>query len=247
MRPRLLIRILSENETFSERPPRFTRRRVSQESNAPLALEKSDTVWFFMDSNVASSFSRRLQGDFRPPRPSALHQNGGSLPGDLRVTRPYLRQNVQLLDYHITFSAFVNGKVEGFVPFSGYGGRPGFAGWGCGPNFSLDCAKTAPAGASLRAAWEVRGATAEGDAGQIGFVARYTEAVRRGPQTETFSKTGPAPSAGSYLNCPMSPVGTPRICPNPPKAGFGHIAPFFSHRARQLFFGRNPKKSAGCR
>ena len=149
------------------------------------------------------------------------------------------------LSYHVF--GVCQRESWGFFAFSGYGGRPDFAGWGCGPHFSLDCAKTAPAGASLRAAREVGGATAEGDAGQIGFVARYTEAVRRGPQTETFSKTGPAPSAGSYLNCPMSPVGTPRICPNPPKAGFGHIAPFFSHRARQLFFGRNPKKSAGCR
>ena len=135
MRPRLLIRILSENETFSERPPRFTRRRVSQESNAPLALEKSDTVWFFVDSNVASSFRGRLQGDFRPPRPSALHQNGGSLPGDLRVTRPYLRQNVQLLDYHITFLAFVNGKVGDFSPFRGTGDGPTSPGGDAAPTF----------------------------------------------------------------------------------------------------------------
>ena len=66
----------------------------------------------------------------------------------------------------------------------------------------------------------------------------------RGPQTETFSKTGPAPNDETCPNFPMSPVGAPRICPNPPKAGFGHKAPFFSTGRGAFSFGKT-KENGG--
>lgn len=52
---------------------------------------------------LASSFSRRLQGDFRPEFPSASHRHGGSLCGNRGVTRPYPRQMFHFtgLSYHI--------------------------------------------------------------------------------------------------------------------------------------------------
>ena len=77
---------------------------------------------------LASSFSRRLQGDFPPPSLSASHHHGGSLCRNQRATRPYLRQNIQLLVYHITFSRFVNGLYAEILPVEANGGGPPLSG-----------------------------------------------------------------------------------------------------------------------
>lgn len=63
-------------------------------------------------SLLASSFSRRLQGDFRLCLLSALHQNGGSLCSRREGTRPYPRRDIQLSKSIIPFFfSFVNGKM----------------------------------------------------------------------------------------------------------------------------------------
>jgi len=56
---------------------------------------------------LASSFSRRLQGDFGFPSLSALHQNSGSLCSGEKVTRPHLRQTIRFPNHIIIFSPFV--------------------------------------------------------------------------------------------------------------------------------------------
>ena len=52
---------------------------------------------------LASSFSRRLQGDFRPASPAASHQTAALFGGTGRVTRPYPRRMFHFtgLSYHI--------------------------------------------------------------------------------------------------------------------------------------------------
>ena len=65
-----------------------------------------------------------------------------------------------------------------------------------------------------------------------------------GCASATFSKTVPAPNAEVSLDCPMSLVGTPRTCSNPPKAGFGHKA-LFSSTGRGAFSFPAGKENGG--
>ena len=67
---------------------------------------------------LASSFSRRLQGDFHAPSLSAFHRHGGSLCRFRCATRPYLRHCIRLPDHHIMFCGFVNRWRENFLLFS---------------------------------------------------------------------------------------------------------------------------------
>ena len=66
---------------------------------------------------LASSFSRRLQGDFHAPSLSAFHRHGGSLCRFRCATRPYLRHCIRLPDHHIMFCGFVNRWRENFLLF----------------------------------------------------------------------------------------------------------------------------------
>ena len=93
---------------------------------------------------LASSFSRRLQGDFRPPRPSALHQTAALFAGTKGVLVLIYAKNVQLLVYHTTFSPIVNGKVREFLPLCPFfrGGEESAAlRRGNAPPFSLGLAQ----------------------------------------------------------------------------------------------------------
>lgn len=69
---------------------------------------------------LASSFSRRLQGDFRPPCPSASHQTAALFAGGGSVLVPIHAKTVQFLIHNITFCLFVNrffpekGAKDGF-------------------------------------------------------------------------------------------------------------------------------------
>lgn len=67
---------------------------------------------------LASSFSRRLQGDFRPASPSASHHNSGSLCGNRRVTRPFPRQMFHFtgLSYHNFFVCQGGFRKKSHVP-----------------------------------------------------------------------------------------------------------------------------------
>ena len=68
---------------------------------------------------LASSFSRRLQGDFHAPFLSAFHRHGGSLCRLRCATRPYLRHCIRLPEHHIMFCRFVNCCGEIFPVFPG--------------------------------------------------------------------------------------------------------------------------------
>ena len=70
-----------------------------------------------------------------------------------------------------------------------------FAARGMNPHFLFGWRRYAPAGtaASLRATQEVAGATAEREAGQVGFAARCTAAVRRGLHACKFQQNRGTP------------------------------------------------------
>ena len=70
---------------------------------------------------LASSFSRRLQGDFHALPLSAFHRHGGSLCRLRCATRPYLRHCIRLPEHHIMFCRFVNccGKIFLLFPAGG--------------------------------------------------------------------------------------------------------------------------------
>ena len=66
---------------------------------------------------LASSFSRRLQGDIHRSVPTASHRTGGSLRGNARATRPYPRQSLRLSTMISRFSRLSTGKMSELAMF----------------------------------------------------------------------------------------------------------------------------------
>ena len=65
---------------------------------------------------LASSFSRRLQGDFRSPPLSALYQTAALFAGVKEILVPIYARTIQFLAYDITFGRFVNRFYEKRAP-----------------------------------------------------------------------------------------------------------------------------------
>ena len=63
-------------------------------------------------SLLASSFSRRLQGDFHSTGHAVLHPTDSSLRFPDEITLPFPRQKYSIPRHHITFCPFVNGYCE---------------------------------------------------------------------------------------------------------------------------------------
>ena len=69
---------------------------------------------------LASSFSRRLQGDFRPSLLSALHQTAALFAGEKGVLVPFHAKIFSSPIHNITFYLFVNGFSVRFSRFSSF-------------------------------------------------------------------------------------------------------------------------------
>ena len=80
------------------------------ETAAQRLLTQADAITGITRPNLlASSFSRRLQGDFHSTGHAALHPTGSSLCFPDEITLPFPRQKYSILRHHITFCPFVNG------------------------------------------------------------------------------------------------------------------------------------------
>ena len=82
----------------------------SRGSTALCLLSQADAVTGINRPNLlASSFSRRLQGDFRPSLLSALHQTAALFAGEKGVLVPFHAKLFRSPIHNIMFYPFVNG------------------------------------------------------------------------------------------------------------------------------------------
>ena len=88
-----------------------------RKQTAPRPLSRADAVTGINRPHLlASSFSRRLQGDFHPSPLSAFHQTAALFAGGKGVLVPIHARTIQFLAYDITFGRFVNGFYEKRAP-----------------------------------------------------------------------------------------------------------------------------------
>ena len=91
----------------------------SRGSTALCLLSQADAVTGINRPNLlASSFSRRLQGDFRPSPLSALHQTAALFAGEKGVLVPFHAKLFRSPIHNIMFYPFVNGVFAHFCAIS---------------------------------------------------------------------------------------------------------------------------------